>query len=143
MVICGSHQCCGPMKFRYVDPWIHTSDCGKVIKKAPNSRNQCFSFYFCLMIEGSGSVSPTNGSGFGSGRPKNIWNLRIWIRTRIRNTVQNTEKRKTRERQSNVSFQNPTLNKKEKGRQSKHMLAKSFIRLSNPILSKQEPGSIV
>ncbi len=38
--------------------------------------------YFCLMIEGSGSVSLTNGSG--SGRPKDIWIL--WIRIRIRNT---------------------------------------------------------
>ncbi len=26
----------------------------KVIKKSQNSRNQCFSYYFCLMIEGSG-----------------------------------------------------------------------------------------
>ncbi len=34
-----------------------------------NSRNQCFTNYFCLMIQGSGagSVSLTNGSGFGSG----------------------------------------------------------------------------
>ncbi len=40
--------------------------------------NQCFSYYFCLMMEGS--VPLTNGSG--SGRPKNIWILRI----RIRNT---------------------------------------------------------
>ncbi len=48
-------------------------------------RNQRFSYYFCLMIEGGsgyGSVSLTNGSGCGSGRPKNIWILRI----RIRNT---------------------------------------------------------
>ncbi len=37
------------------------------------------------MIEGSGSVSLTDGSGFGSGRPKNTWILRIWIR--IRNTA--------------------------------------------------------
>jgi hypothetical protein len=36
-----------------------------------------FSDYFCLMIEGSGSIPLTNGSG--SGRPKNIW-------IRIRNT---------------------------------------------------------
>jgi hypothetical protein len=36
-----------------------------------NSRNQGFSYYFCLMIEGSGSVPLTNGSG--SRRPKNIW----------------------------------------------------------------------
>jgi hypothetical protein len=34
-----------------------------------------FFYYFCLMIEGSGSISLTNGSG--SGRPKNIWILRI------------------------------------------------------------------
>jgi hypothetical protein len=46
----------------------------KVIKKSENSRNQCFSYYFCLMIE---------RSGCGSGRPKNIWILRI----RIRNTA--------------------------------------------------------
>jgi hypothetical protein len=40
-----------------------------------------FSYLFCLMIEGSGSVYLTNGSG--SGRPENIWILRI----RLRNTV--------------------------------------------------------
>jgi hypothetical protein len=39
------------------------------------------------MIEGSGSISLTNGSGFGSGRPKNIWILRIQIWIRIGNTV--------------------------------------------------------
>ncbi len=44
----------------------------KVIKKSQNSCNQGFSYFFCLMIEGSGS---------GSGRPNN---LRIWIR--IHNT---------------------------------------------------------
>jgi hypothetical protein len=37
---------------------------------------QFFSYYFCVMTEGSGSL--TNGSG--SGRPKNIW-------IRIRNTA--------------------------------------------------------
>jgi hypothetical protein len=33
-----------------------------------------FSYYFCLMIEGSGSgsIPLTNGSGSGSRRPKNI-----------------------------------------------------------------------
>jgi hypothetical protein len=51
----------------------------KVIKKSQNSRNQGFSYYFCLVIEGAGSVPRTNGSG--SGRPKNIR-----IRLRIRNT---------------------------------------------------------
>jgi hypothetical protein len=30
-----------------------------VIKKSQNSRNQGFSYYFCLIIEGSGSGSPT------------------------------------------------------------------------------------
>jgi hypothetical protein len=29
----------------------------KVIKKSQNSRNQGFSYYFCLMMEGSGSRS--------------------------------------------------------------------------------------
>jgi hypothetical protein len=49
--------------------------------KSQKSMNQCFSYYFFLMIEGSGSVSLTNESE--SGRPKNIWILRI----RIRNTA--------------------------------------------------------
>ncbi len=40
------------------------------IKKSQNNRKQGFSYYFCLMIEGSGSVPLTNGSG--SRRPKNI-----------------------------------------------------------------------
>jgi hypothetical protein len=49
-------------------------------KESQNSRNQGFCYYFCMMIEGSGSIPLTNGSG--SGRPKNMW-IR-WIR--IRNT---------------------------------------------------------
>jgi hypothetical protein len=63
----------------------------KVNKKSQNSRNQDFSYYFCLIIEGSGSGSRVgsgsgslpliNGSGSGSRRPKNMW-----IRIRIRNT---------------------------------------------------------
>ncbi len=54
----------------------------KVIKKSQYGRNQCFSYYFCLMMEGSGAgpVLENNGSGCGSGRPKNI-------RIRIRNTT--------------------------------------------------------
>jgi hypothetical protein len=58
-------------------------------KEPQNSRNQGFSYYFCMMIEGSGSGSragsgsgsiPLN-SGSGSGRPKNMWiRIRIWIR---------------------------------------------------------------
>jgi hypothetical protein len=36
-------------------------------------RNQDFSYYFCLMMEGSGAgaVLVVNGSGCGSERPKN------------------------------------------------------------------------
>jgi hypothetical protein len=37
-------------------------------KKSRNSRNQGFSYYFCLMMEVSGAIPLTNGSG--SGRPK-------------------------------------------------------------------------
>ncbi len=65
-------------------------------KESLNSRNQGFSYYFCMMIEGSGSGSRagsgsgsiplTSGSGSGSGRPKNTW-IRIRIRIRIRNTA--------------------------------------------------------
>jgi hypothetical protein len=35
------------------------------------------------MIEGSGSLSLTIGSGCGTGRPKNIWILRIRIRATL------------------------------------------------------------
>ncbi len=55
-------------------------------KKSQSSRNQSFSYYFCLVIEGSGSGSTplSNGSASGLRRPKNMW-IR-WIRVRIRNT---------------------------------------------------------
>jgi hypothetical protein len=56
------------------------------------SRNQgFFSYYFCMMIEGSGSRAGSGSgsipltSGSGSGRPKNMW-IR-WIRIRISNTA--------------------------------------------------------
>jgi hypothetical protein len=52
-------------------------------KEPQNGRNQGFSYYFCMMMEGSGSIPLTSGSG--SGRPKNMW-IR-WIR--IRNTAKN------------------------------------------------------
>ncbi len=66
----------------------------KVKKKSNISRNQGFSYYFCLVIEGSGSGGDRRTrigihiSDFGSGsrRPKNIRILRIRIRIRIRNT---------------------------------------------------------
>jgi hypothetical protein len=54
-------------------------------KESQNSRNQGFSYYFCMMIEGSGSRAGSGSvhltTGSGSGRPKNMW-----IRIRIRNT---------------------------------------------------------
>jgi hypothetical protein len=57
----------------------------KKSKRVTNSRNQGFSYYFRMMIEGSGfragsgSIPLTTGSG--SGRPKNMWiRIRIWIR---------------------------------------------------------------
>jgi hypothetical protein len=55
-------------------------------KESQNSRNQVFSYYFCMMIEWSGSrAGSRNGSipltsGSGSGRPKNMWIRRIRIR---------------------------------------------------------------
>jgi hypothetical protein len=46
----------------------------KNVKKVKKSRNQGFSYYFCMMIEasgiGSGFIPLTNGSGFRSRRPK-------------------------------------------------------------------------
>jgi hypothetical protein len=64
-----------------------------MVKKSHKiSRNQGFSYYFFMIIEGSGSragsvsesIPLTSGSGSGSWRPKNMW-IR-WIRIRIRNT---------------------------------------------------------
>ncbi len=44
-------------------------------KESQNSRNQGFSYYFCIMIEGSGSRSGSIPltSESGSGRAKNMW----------------------------------------------------------------------
>ncbi len=56
---------------------LHHFSKTKSKKKSQNSRNQGFSYYFCLLIEGL-----TSGSWSGSRRPKNIWIRRI----RIRNT---------------------------------------------------------
>ncbi len=60
-------------------------------KESQNSRIQGFSYYFCMMIEGtvsgsragSGSIPLTSGSG--SGRPKNTWIQ--WIRNTVRKYV--------------------------------------------------------
>ncbi len=57
-------------------------------KESLNSRNQGFSYYFCMMTEGSGSGSIPLTNGSGSGRPENMW-IR-WIRIRIRIRLRNT-----------------------------------------------------
>jgi hypothetical protein len=61
---------------------LHHFSMIKSQKESQNRRNQGFSYYFCMMIEGSGSVSIplTSGSESGSRRPKNMW-------IRIRNTA--------------------------------------------------------
>jgi hypothetical protein len=67
-------------------------------KESQNSRNQGFSYYFCMMIEGSGSGSRAGSgsgsipltSGSGSRRPKNTW-IRIRLRIQIRNTAKNSK----------------------------------------------------
>ncbi len=51
-------------------------------KESQNIRNKGFSYYFCMMIEGSGSGSIPLTSGSGSWRPKNMW-IR-WIRNTAR-----------------------------------------------------------
>ncbi len=57
---------------------IHHFSKIKIQKESQNRRKQGFSYYFCMMIEGSGSIPLTSGSGSGSWRPKNTW-IR-WIR---------------------------------------------------------------
>ncbi len=57
-------------------------------KKSQNSRNQGSSYYFCMMIEGSGSGSIPLTDRSGSRRPK-----KMWIRW-IRNTAIATPHRK-------------------------------------------------
>ncbi len=63
---------------------VHLHDFSKIKsqKESKNSRYQGFSYYFYMMIEGSGSGSIPLKSGSGSWRLKNMW-IR-WIR--IRNT---------------------------------------------------------
>ncbi len=54
-----------------------------IFQDKKSNRNQGFSYYFCLMTEGSGSGSIPLTNGSGSRTPKNMW-IR-WIR--IRNTA--------------------------------------------------------
>ncbi len=65
---------------------VHLQNFSKIKsqKESQNSRNQSFSYYFCMVAEGSGSGAIPLTNGTGSGRPKNMW-IR-WIRIRIRNT---------------------------------------------------------
>jgi hypothetical protein len=51
---------------------LHHFSKTKSQKESQNSRNQGFLYYFCMMIERSGSIPLTNGSGSGSRRLKNI-----------------------------------------------------------------------
>jgi hypothetical protein len=60
-------------------------------KELKNSRNQGFSYYFYMMVEGSGFGSIPQTYGSGSGRPKNMW-IR-WIQIRIRIRIRNTADR--------------------------------------------------
>ncbi len=68
--------------------YIYTIFQRRKSKRVTKSRNQGFSYHFCMMIEGSGygagsgTIPLTNGSG--SGRPKIMW-----IRIRIRITAWN------------------------------------------------------
>ncbi len=54
-----------------------------------NNRNQGFSYYFCLMIEGSGSLPLTNGSGRSRNIRIRLPKWRRFMRIRIRNTGHN------------------------------------------------------
>jgi hypothetical protein len=67
---------------------IFTSFFNKKLKRSHKTVEiQGFSYYFCVMIEGSGSIYLTNGSGSGPLRPKNMWIRWIRNRIRIRNTA--------------------------------------------------------
>ncbi len=55
-------------------------------KESQNSRNQGFSYYFCMMIEGSGSIPLTSGSG--SQRIKNMWiRNTAWMASSVENAA--------------------------------------------------------
>jgi hypothetical protein len=51
-------------------------------KKKQKNKKKGFSYYFCMIIEGSGSGFIPLTNGYGSGRSKNM--LIRWIRIRIR-----------------------------------------------------------
>ncbi len=70
------HASLSILAYYFLKVYLHHFSKIKSHKKSQNCRNQRFSYYFCLMIEGSragsrdgsGSVPRTDGSG--SGRPK-------------------------------------------------------------------------
>ncbi len=90
-------QCCGSMKFWYgsgsADPYLVSNLTSYFLKvhlhnfSKMKSHKEVAIQYFCLMIEGPGSISLAKGSGFGTGRPKNMRILRIRIQIRISNTA--------------------------------------------------------
>ncbi len=59
--------------YNFLEVHLHNFSKIKSQKESQNSRNQDFSSYFCMMIEGP-----------ESGRPENMW---IRIQNRIRNTA--------------------------------------------------------
>ncbi len=78
----------------FLKQYLHIFSKIKIQKESQNSRNQGFSYYFCMVIEGSGygsragsgSGSIPLSSGSGSWRPNNTWIRWIQIRIRICNT---------------------------------------------------------
>jgi hypothetical protein len=63
--------------YYFLKVYLHHFSKIKSQKEPQISRNQGFSYYFCMMIEGSGSIAGSGyiplTSGSGSGRPKNMW----------------------------------------------------------------------
>jgi hypothetical protein len=70
--------------YYFLNVHLHNFSKKKVKKSHKIVGIKVFFYYFCMMIEGSGSGSRpiplTDGSGSGSRRPKNMW-------IRIRNTA--------------------------------------------------------
>jgi hypothetical protein len=58
--------------YYFLNVHLHHFSKKKVKKSRQNSRNQGFSYYFCMMIEGSGSESIPLTDGSGSGYIKNL-----------------------------------------------------------------------
>ncbi len=65
-----------PCLFAYYFSKVHLHHSSKIKsrKESQTSRNKGFSYYFCLMLEGSGSVSRR----YGSGRLRNTAKNQIW-----------------------------------------------------------------